>query len=232
LTGLYRAWFHLGVTGPCPWQDFAPAVQSFCEQPLCGWIVHPAETWSNLGFFVVGWLILRRGLQGHFRPSLLLGVIAILTGVGSTMFHATGTFFGEALDLGSMYLQLSLFIALNARRLWRLRPSVTSALFAAILLPSLSLLLAFRTLGVPLFITQVVLFVALEIRLLIRDGGGRYRPFWAAVGAFAIAYAIWWLDKLGIVCNPRNHILSGHAVWHFLGAVGFWYWYRFYSQFD
>jgi Ceramidase len=220
------------LTAPCPWQDFAPAVQSFCEEPRCAWVVHPAETWSNVGFFLVGWLILRRARGRPFRPSLLLGLIMILTGVGSTLFHATGTFFGEALDLGSMYLQSSLFIALNARRLWRWQPRPTAALFAAILVPSLALLLAIRTLGVPLFIAQVVLFVALELRLLLRYGSGRYGPLWAAVGAFALSYASWWLDKLGIVCNPRNHILTGHSVWHFLGALGGWYWYRFYSQFD
>src|SRR5262245_35539796 len=130
----------------CPWDGFSPAVQSFCEAPLCGWIVHPAETWSNIGFFVVGCLIFWRARrQGGFSsPATLLGPIALLTGIGSTLFHATGTFFGEALDLSAMYLQSSLFVALNARRLWRLRSPTTAALFGAVVVTSVSLLLAYR----------------------------------------------------------------------------------------
>src|SRR5262245_41198911 len=124
---------------PCPWDGFAPAVQSFCEAPLCGWIVHPAETWSNVGFFVVGVLILRRARRAGGGPSSLLGPIAILTGVGSTLFHATGTFFGEAVDLSAMYLQSSLFIALGARRLWRLRTGAAAAIFGAVFVVSVGL---------------------------------------------------------------------------------------------
>ena len=58
-----------------------------------------------------------------------------------------------------------------------------------------------------------------------------YRPLFLACGTFAVSYAIWWLDKLGLACDPDNHVLNGHCIWHFLGALSFAFWYRFYAQF-
>ncbi len=52
------------------------------------------------------------------------------------------------------------------------------------------------------------------------------------VGLFALSYSLWWLDKLRIVCDPENHVFTLHSVWHFLGAASFYFWFRFYAQFD
>ena len=49
---------------------------------------------------------------------------------------------------------------------------------------------------------------------------------------FGVSYAIWWLDRLGVICDPTNHLVTGHAVWHLLGAASFLFWYRFLAQFD
>lgn len=40
------------------------------------------------------------------------------------------------------------------------------------------------------------------------------------------------LDRLKILCDPTNHILTGHAVWHILNAGAVFFIYRFYSQFE
>jgi len=51
------------------------------------------------------------------------------------------------------------------------------------------------------------------------------------ISSFAIAFIFWNLDIHNIVCDPKNHLLTGHAVWHLLNAIAIWYIYRFYEQF-
>ena len=33
-------------------------------------------------------------------------------------------------------------------------------------------------------------------------------------------------------CVPSNHVFGLHALWHLLGGLGFWFWYRYFAQFD
>ncbi len=49
---------------------------------------------------------------------------------------------------------------------------------------------------------------------------------------FVPAMTVWCLDSSGVVCNPQNHIFNGHAAWHLLDALSFWFLFRYYEQFD
>ena len=47
----------------CPWSElshFAPPNVKWCEAQVCGWIVEPANTWSNLAYILLGALLLWR----------------------------------------------------------------------------------------------------------------------------------------------------------------------------
>jgi hypothetical protein len=52
-----------------------------------------------------------------------------------------------------------------------------------------------------------------------------------ALLVIAIATAAWWLDLTKRVCDPGNHFVDGHAVWHLLSALTFFLLYAFYAQF-
>ncbi len=60
----------------------------------------------------------------------------------------------------------------------------------------------------------------------------RYRYLGAFYLVFLPAFALWLLDEQKIWCNPDIHWINGHAVWHLLSAVGLYFLYRFYAQFD
>jgi hypothetical protein len=43
--------------------------------------------------------------------------------------------------------------------------------------------------------------------------------FWAGLGIFAVAFAIWNVSRTGGAwCSPES-LLQGHALWHLLSAV-------------
>jgi hypothetical protein len=223
----------LNPSSTCPWASFQPANLTFCEEDRCAWITQPANTWSNVGFLIVGILLLRLAHRQRLRGAWFFGPIAVLNAFTSSALHGTGTFMGQAADQSGMFLESALFVTLNLAR-WRCwtRPRLM-AFYVVLVAVSIVLLLRYEALGIALFIAHIVTFAGIEVRLLLRDRTTtNYRPLGSVVGLFALSYGLWWLDKLRIVCDPKNHVFTLHAAWHLLGAASFYFWFRFYEQFD
>src|SRR6185369_17380355 len=147
----------------CPWGRFDPGTVRFCEERLCAWVVEPANAWSNIAFLIVGAYLLVRTKQNRRTPLYLVGVTSILVGLGSFLFHMSGTFFGEFTDLAAMYFIGALMVTMEARRFVPMSlPRLTQSFVALSIVPML-LLLRFRSLGIVLFGVQVALVYASNI---------------------------------------------------------------------
>ncbi len=216
---------------PCPWSDWTPSQMKFCEAALCQWIQHPADTWSNLAYLLVGIYLLHYATREKDRLAGIFGGIACLVSVCSGLFHASGTYVGEVLDLWSMFLLSSLFMAFNLKRFFPMRFSVAMGIYLLNVGLTLGLMVGTHTSGIPIFIIQVTLTGILELVLRIKRGAVAYENLWAVCVFFAVAYGIWWLDFLHIVCDPNIHWISGHALWHLINSFCFIFAYRFYRQF-
>jgi hypothetical protein len=214
---------------------FAPARIRFCECALDGPIKHPADVWTNIGPLLAGFFILARAEQPLER---LLGLAAVWTGAASAYFHARSTILGEALDLSGLFLFILSLAALQQRRKYLddNRPCVEGAhvparrvgwgSHAQLIIPVLLLsflLTCLSTLSVltasPAFATLVVLVVLRECYSPYRFG----RWGWALLVTFLLAWTFWWLDYLRVLCDPSNHLLTGHGVWHLLNGLVFWF---------
>ena len=216
----------------CPWSDFAPGTIAFCEERLCAWIVEPANAWSNIAYLAVGAYVCWRAIRGGERLLLPIGVSGLLVGFGSFAFHATGPFWGEALDISAMFLISGLFLTFALKRLlgWGLRLLLTA--YLGILLLSVGLLLLVRPSGIPIFSLHLIIWLALEVRLY----RARRRPIdYSALRLmlifFAASFLSWVVDITGLLCDPENHWISGHAIWHLLNANCFFFFYRYQQQF-
>ncbi|MEK6554677.1 MAG: ceramidase domain-containing protein, partial [Bdellovibrionota bacterium] len=93
----------------CPWSTLAPATLQWCERQLCSWIREPANTWSNLAYIIIGIMILIECRKANLGPQRILGFFAILLGLMSGFYHASGSLIGEIVDLSSMFL-ISVYI--------------------------------------------------------------------------------------------------------------------------
>ncbi len=215
------------LTGP--WSNFIQAPMHFCEANSCGWIAWPADTWSNIGYVLVGIWLLRLAKRDPGAP--FFGYAAILVGTLSAAFHGTGTQLGFILDVSSMFPFSCYFIAKNTQRLGVLSDDDTGLIFFSTLIGSIFLLIAFPAFGVNIFIIHCFIWGIEELILGFSEPRwpGKYKPLAQLVGCFAVAYSFWWLDTLGILCNPNNHILTGHSVWHLTNAFCFYFAYRFYE---
>ncbi len=221
------------------WHGWAPATcmpdHCFCEHVRDGAVRQPANTWSNLGFVLVGLAILaaplRRGGGSNLaaRPTLnlLYGITVVFLGVGSAIYHASMSFWGQWIDVMSMYL-FPTFVGLY--NLSRLRPMSDG--LVALLYVTVNALLGYLLVAVPgtrRYLFGVLVLALIASILVVR---ARLKPklqtkwFFAGLASFAAAFGIWILDITKILCVPHS-LAQGHAAWHLLCAVttGFLYLY-------
>lgn len=215
----------------CPWSSYLPATISFCEEQLCAWVVKPAETWSNLGYILFGLYILHRARRDQCQHMNFLGVIGIVLGLGSGIFHATGTFFGEYLDVSGMFMYVALGLTIVTRRYFKLPLKKMKYFFLALQGSSMILLWFIKPIGIALFSLQFAAIMIMEILLYRRDKEKiDYKYFFLFVSTFTFAWFIWWMDLLKIWCAPDNHYFNGHAAWHLITSASFYFNYQFLKQ--
>jgi hypothetical protein len=205
----------------------------FCEANLCAWIAQPANTWSGLAYVLIGlWLIRKRSVEQ--APAIqLIGPSAIFVGITTFAYHASYTFVAQFFDLSSMYIFSGLLLVLNLRRLGVITQKIQMPLFVGIILLSMVILGVYNRTGQAIFALQIIAALLLEAYISNKQKNQFfYRDFGLALLLFLIGYGIWILDFKRILCDPNNHILQGHAVWHILTAFCFLFLYRFYRQFN
>ncbi len=218
----------------------------YCEALGPGIAAQPANSWSNLGFAVIGLAVLldagrrRRGtsrLAFDDRYVLLYGAIGLFLGLGSFAFHGSMRAWGGYLDVVSMHAFLAFILAYDLARIhrkaWPWFIGWFAALFAAfsaavlLLPPEHGKTLFGVFVGVTLLVEAAVSLPALRPWAPVRIEARRMPWFWAGLGAFAAAYVIWNLSRTGAVwCSPTS-LLQGHALWHVLSAVSVGCLYRY-----
>jgi hypothetical protein len=202
----------------CPYSEYAPATISFCEARLCGWVVEPSNAFSNVGYLIIGGIVIARAQRK--APLILAGIASILIGIGSFGLHGTGTRIGELLDVVPMYLLSGMGVMFAARRIWTLSTPAFIGGYVAIVIASALAMIGLHNNGIFMFAYQVAFTVLAEIYLYVKGNRfPRYRDQKWMLACFATAFFIWNLDKWNVLCRPDNHILTGHAVWHVLTAV-------------
>jgi hypothetical protein len=235
----------IGDLRDCPWSGWSPGTLRFCESLRCEWIVAPAETWSNIGYFLVGFFLLfaNRGkfsIAGSVRARF--GVYALVVGVFSSLFHASHTYAFETADLAAMNFLGTELVVANLLRLGWLRNASPIPFAGLLFLGGLGLL--FGTEGIDrlsVFGAFAVIAVFLEAVLFVRarrQAGGRidaalratYRPYLFTLALFLAAWACWIADYRRLICDPDQHFLSGHALWHLLNSGCFLTLSRFYER--
>jgi hypothetical protein len=148
-----------------------------------------------------------------------IGVAAVLLGLGSFAFHATGVRVFEVVDVSGMYLISGLALTFPLQRAvgWSDRTAV--AFFAACVLASSAAMILLGNNGIVVFGLQAGAAPLLELRRRNEVPAGAARWIVGAIAAVLVALVIWMLDRDGTLCDPDNHWLTGHAVWHVLTAL-------------
>jgi len=221
--------------------NFVQPTIVFCEANLNSYIAQPANAWSNLFIIFIGIYILWKSRDLKNPLLKLLGPITILIGIFSFIYHATSTFAGQFLDLGSMYFFSSLLVILNVHRLNTRFFTPRKLYIIFLLLSSASLWATFfiRTInginiGIPIFAIQLLTVLLLEWELHSRSTHPyKIYNLLMALVVFLFAFTIWTLDflRMRMVCNLKFlHIINGHSMWHILCGVALLFIFFFYAD--
>ena len=230
----------LSLFGP-DWSRFASATctetRCFCEMPRTGaLLLQPANSLSSLGFVFIGFLMIlmarSRDWMSAFSPlaASILGVAAIIVGIGSVLLHATLTLWGQFFDVLGMYLVGGFFLV-SALAKWRSIPDRRAMIYYALLCIVLVAIL-YMLPEVRRWLFAVILLAAIVLELVhARPLRPQVRTGYYIAGLVAniVAFTIWNLDQGGQLCAPDS-LLQGHAIWHLLGAVALWFAFLYYRS--
>ena len=209
----------------------------FLDYALCAWIRQPANTWSNLVFLGIGILILSRTKSGPSRHFSGLGWVSVLTGIGSAFYPASESRMGAIADYLGMYLGSAYMLTTNIHRLTHWKSPVRIAVYWSILALTLGTMILNENLARAVYaMVTIVCCLSLEAVIYIRNRRTEqpinYTWFGIVGVLFILSYGIWKLDEARWVCNPQNHWINGHAIWHVLNAVSFYALFLYYKQFN
>jgi Ceramidase len=207
----------------CPWEPLSsfwlPNVR-WCEAQLCSVVVEPANTWSNLAYVVAGLALLAAGRRRDDRTLRVFGAAEVVVGVSSFVYHMSYTGVLQVLDFFGMYVFTNLLIALNLVRLGALSRERFWPVYATSVVALTALTIALRFTPFPI---QGIVFVAIlaivATELLQRAPGIDRRFFWASLATLTVGAGFSAGDVTGVFCDPENHVVQGHAIWHVLGAI-------------
>ena len=234
----------------CPWYELSTMVPpniKWCEASLCAWITEPANTWSNLAYLAAAlamWREAGRSVKtgARYAELQLFAPAAIAVGMFSFVYHASYNFITQFFDFIGMFVFLGLLLTLNFRRAGYLGERGGHKFYAALIVGGGALTILFYYVGIPIQLIVLVLIlivIGTEVgpaRAILRRSGesgeirnGEYYLACLCLGVAAIFSA---LDASRVFCDPDNHWIQGHAIWHVLSALSLYFCFRFYGRID
>lgn len=216
-------------------------------------IRQPSNTWSNLGFLLVGLITLTLGIHDlkyaerkqsdnflvrHPIFSIMFGASAIYLFIGSFFFHASLTEFFQKLDQTGMCSVVVMLIVFNLYKIFpivRVKGQYKSShalmiafgmginYFIYATLYKININLLFPLLVLVAFITSCYYLLFISREHYFTN------YLWAATVILFASAGIWILDRNSLACNPTS-IFQGHALWHILNAVSIMFIYLYYRS--
>jgi hypothetical protein len=225
----------------CPWHEItettgAPNIK-WCEQTLCQWISEPANTWSNLGYLIVGLYILFYSIQKQHNSQLKqFGPLVIFMGAMSFFYHMSNFYLTQILDFIGMFFFVGWILAINLLRLELIKKSqfVWFNLGLGICLTILLHAMYMLGLKFQVIILLAAIVIMITEKLAAKKTKINYNWLFSALSLMAIAFTFSMVDGQRIWCDPSQHgwFSQGHALWHWFGSFAMFAIYKHYSQLE
>ncbi len=211
----------------CPWfewaESFGASAFHYCEPTVCAVVSEPANTYSNLFYFLAAGFVLARPAvekKWHLR---FFGWSLAGIGLCSTLYHAANIWPLQFLDFVGMYLSILFVVTLGLVENKIISKAKFWKFYGGSFLCFSALTIAFYYLGVNFRYNVGLIAVGilgLETYYWQKGAPGRYLLFLSAMALVGAGNVLSSMDLQRYWCNPASQWLFGHAIWHLLSALG------------
>lgn len=224
----------------------------FCELNKEGMAIkQSSNTWSNLGYLLVGFILFSVGIKDHLHQgrsevtnlmakhpgfTILLAVAVIWLFIGSFFYHASLTLSFQKMDVTGIY---AILLALFFYNLFKAFPSIKIKgqtisshyvlLGAAIVLNIVFFVEIWKwnvNVVFPIMMGMLFLLNLYSIKNSNVQKIHKKYILWSALTMVAAA-SLWILDRTNVMCSPTS-VFQGHALWHILTALAILFIYFYY----
>lgn len=208
----------------CPWMNHPRGNFPLCEEALCEWIRQPANTYSNLAFFMVSFFLIYLFIKNRSSYGLGFGLCTLIIGTASSLAHAAGTKFFGFFDFVAIFSAFSLYAAHNTIYSFAWPQRNVFFVMPLFFIPAAVLLYQFIFLREIIFGAFVVGLMISESKILREKG----QPFLTAsmqklLMTFGLGAVCLGLDASKVICYPDNHLFQMHSIWHICCALSLYF---------
>lgn len=212
------------------WNQFK---QATCLPYNCGcefvhleeWIRQPANFWSSIVYWLVGFYLLKFTTTFHER---LWAILCIVLGVSSHLAHGSFTQLAMSADFASIITLMVFPVLMHSERLRGKWVSIMTVIISYITIFSIMFFLG-KVLKILLclMIFSVVLFYHFKF---LRNWLGSPYFKWSLI-FLILGFIFFILDENKIFCSPEG-FFQLHSVWHLMTAIALYSYGRwiFYSR--
>lgn len=224
----------------CYWHEaaeiFGAPNLKWCEQTICHAISEPSNTWSNLAYIIIAVLIFLSARKSRSQSIKWIPYAFLIMGVGSFFYHAANFYIAQIFDFVGMYFLVHWFIALNLMRAKLATPKKATIFYINFMILNVLALHIMYLVNIKfqvLIAIAGVLVVATEWAAR-KKGSLPRKNYWLVIGVLVIVVGEVFslLDLSRTWCDPTNHFVQGHSIWHILSAIGLFFAYKHYEQFE
>jgi hypothetical protein len=219
-------------------QRFGSANVKWCEERLCSFINEPANAWSNILYLIIGAYLIYQGYKSQKKPSgqfqFFFGCVVYIMGFCSFVYHATNNYLTQILDFIGMFFYIYLLLTLSLYNLKIIKAKTGVMFFLGLVAVSTALIPLAKYVNFPYQV--IVAFSSIAIVLLQIMAWNKARTIYPkkdllwCIFFFVIASIFSFMDVSRMWCNPQNHLIQGHALWHILNAIGVYFSYRMFAK--
>jgi hypothetical protein len=230
--------FYPNPHGPsCPWYDFAekygaPNVK-WCEETLCQWVSEPANTWSNALYVIIAIYLFYRWRKHAFLPLRYAAHGVFLMGAFSLVYHLSNFYPTQTLDFLGMFLCIYNLLFMNIHRLFPLKKKHYFVAFSLTTFFSMAAMHVAYINHIPIQATVLVIVIAIIITEVVaffkKLGASNYKNFALALFFLVLGASSSALDLKRVQCDPTNHWIQGHAMWHIFTAIMMYFIHKHYE---
>lgn len=209
----------------------------WCEAQTNTWIIEPANFWSNFSYLLAALWISKNSQQYKSRAIRSYAWVMVVMGLCSAIYHGSYTFVFQIFDFFGMYLMTTLMLLIQMKRLGWISSAMSPRNFWSWVLGTTAFTVwcDFYTEFPIQFLILIQTAVVILSEFLIRARSKtRYNMKWfyLGFGFMTLAATFSFLDLKRILCDPNNHLLQGHSLWHLFSAIGLTFTYVHHAQFD